>query len=79
MKNEIINAIEELQKRVDGLTDPDEIAECFADYKAEVSGERKDLNKLEWDEIEELMKDPNKKKCLKSAVAKRKNSILAKK
>ena len=65
MKNEIINAIEELQKRVDGLTDPDEIAECFADYKAEVSGERKDLNKLEWDEIEELMKDPNKKRMFK--------------
>jgi len=65
MKNEIISAIEELQKRMEGLTDQEEIAECFADYKAELKGERKDLNQLEWDEIEQLMKSPSKKKMFK--------------
>jgi len=65
MKNEIIKAIEELEKRLEGLTDEEEIAECFADYKAEIREERKDLNKLEWDEIEKLMQNPNKKKLFK--------------
>lgn len=65
MKKEIIDAIDELQKRIQGLTNEDEIAECFADYKAEVSGERKNLNDLEWDEIAELMQKPSKKKMFK--------------
>lgn len=65
MDKKVLEAIEELEKRLQGLTDGDEIAECIADYKAEIKEERKDLNKLSWEEIVKLMEDPNKKKLFK--------------
>lgn len=70
MKNETVKAIEELQKRIEGLTDPDEIAECIEDYKSEIKGERKDLNTLDWDEIAELISNPTKKKLFKLGAVK---------
>lgn len=65
MENKITKAIEELQNRIEGMSSIDEITECIADYKAEVSGERKNLNDLDWDEIADLMANPNKKKLFK--------------
>lgn len=65
MDKKVLEAIEELESRLHGLTDENEIAECIADYKAEIKEERKDLNKLSWDEIARLMTDPNKKKLFK--------------
>lgn len=65
MDKKVLDAIEELESRLQGLTDENEIAECIADYKAEIKEERKDLNKLSWEEIARLMADPNKKKLFK--------------
>lgn len=65
MDKKVLEAIEELEKRLQGLTDEDEIAECIADYKAEIKEEKKDLNKLSWEEIARLMEDPDKKKLFK--------------
>lgn len=65
MDKKVLEAIEELEKRLQGLTDEDEIAECIADYKAEIKEEKKDLNKLRWEEIARLMEDPDKKKLFK--------------
>ncbi len=65
MDKKVLEAIEELEKRLQGLTDEDEIAECIADYKAEIKEERKDLNKLSWEEIASLMANPDKKKLFK--------------
>lgn len=65
MDKKDLEAIEELEKRLQGLTDEYEIAECIADYKAEIKEEKKDLNKLSWEEIARLMEDPDKKKLFK--------------
>ena len=65
MDKKVLEAIEELENRIQCLTNKDEIAECIADYKAEIREEKKDLNKLSWEEIEKLMADPSKKKLFK--------------
>lgn len=55
MENKIIQAINELQKRISGLDDQEEIDECFEDFKLEIQGKKKNLNNLSWEEIAKLL------------------------
>ena len=54
MKEEILSAIDELQNRIKGLTNQEKIEKCFIKFKAEIRGDKTNLNTLTWEEINEV-------------------------
>lgn len=54
MKEEILSAIDELQNRIKGLTNQEKIEKCFTKFKAEIRGDKTNLNALSWEVINEI-------------------------
>lgn len=64
MNEEILNAIDELQNRIKGLKDQEKIEKCSTKFKAELRGDKTNLNALSWEEINEIAENGRADKVL---------------
>lgn len=65
MNNEVINAIKELQNRLNNVHGEDAMLETIDTYIAELKGELKKLKDLSWSEIKTILYSGNAEKVLR--------------